>query len=313
MKPILTLTANPALDGTCEAEVVRPIHKIRTTNETFAPGGGGINVARVIRDLGGEAHALHLCGGPTGAALIEMIAALGIAQTPIRIAGDTRIAQVVYERSTGLEYRFVPEGPSIAEAEWTALLAALAALDFDWLVLSGSLPRGMPADFFARAAQIARARGAKIALDTSGAPLRIALEAAGANRGIDLAKPSRGEFEALVGRPLPDRITLEAAALEFVRGGKVSLLAVTLGADGALLASAEGALFLASPPVVAKSAVGAGDSFVGAMVLALARGETIADSFAYAVAAGTAAVLRHGGHLCDPDDVAKLYAVLRGA
>lgn len=308
MKPIVTLTANPTLDGTCEAEVVRPIHKIRTTNETFAPGGGGINVARVIRDLGGDAHALHLCGGPTGAALIEMVAALGIAQTPVRIAGDTRIAQVVYERSTGLEYRFVPEGPTVTEAEWQALLAALGTLDFDWLVLSGSLPRGMPPDFYARAASIARARGAKIALDTSGAPLKLALEAG----GIDLAKPSRGEFEALVGRPLPDRLALESAALEFVRAGKVNLLAVTLGADGALLASVEGALFLASPPVVAKSTVGAGDSFVGAMVLALARGWTIADAFAYAVAAGTAAVLRHGAHLCDPDDVAKLHAVLRG-
>lgn len=308
MKPILTLTANPALDGTCEAEVVRPIHKIRTTNETFAPGGGGINVARVIRDLGGQAHALHLCGGPTGAALIEMIAALGIAQTPVRIAGHTRISQVVYERSTGLEYRFVPEGPSIAEAEWTALLGALERLEYDWLVLSGSLPPGTPAGFFARAAAIARARGAKIALDTSGAPLRIALEAG----GIDFAKPSRGEFESLVGHPLPDRIALEAAALDFVRAGKVNLLAVTLGAEGALLASAEGALFLASPPVVAKSAVGAGDSFVGAMVLALARGDTIANAFAYAVAAGTAAVLRHGAYLCDPADVAKLYEALRG-
>jgi 6-phosphofructokinase 2 len=307
MKPILTLTPNPAIDGACEAEVVRPIRKIRTTNETFGPGGGGINVARVIRELGGEAHALYLAGGVTGAALDELMDGLALSRTKVPIAEDTRIAQVVYERSSGLEYRFVPEGPHVSEAEWQAALDALAGLDFDWLVASGSLPPGVPEDFFARVAKVARAKGARTVLDTSGPALRRSVE----QGGLYMIKPSHGEFETLIGRKLAGRRELEEAAIEFIAAGKVELLTVTLGRDGALLASREGALYLASPPVLAKSAVGAGDSFVAAMVLALARGQAVRDAFAYAVAAGTAAVLRHGPHLCDPTDVDRLYAELR--
>ncbi len=115
MPPIVTLTLNPAIDAACQADEVRPIRKIRTSNERYEPGGGGINVARVIKELGGEALAVYCAGGLIGQALGEMVAAAGLDRRAIQIAGLTRVSHTVFERSTGKEYRFVPEGPALSE------------------------------------------------------------------------------------------------------------------------------------------------------------------------------------------------------
>ena len=301
--PIVTLTLNPAIDGFCEAETVRPIHKIRTRGEEYHPGGGGLNVARVIRDLGGNALAVYLAGGATGIVLDELIASIGLPNRRIAIEGHTRISQVVLERSSGLEYRFVAEGPLVSAAEFERCRALLAETHCDWLVLSGSVPRGIPDAAYAELISAAAQRGTHCVLDASGPALKLALD----QGGLALIKPSHGEFESLVGRKLadPDSIAAEAKALAL--SGKAALVAVTLGKDGAILASADGVLQFHAPPVVGRSAVGAGDSFVGAMVLALARGMSPGDAFRRGMAAGSAAVMRHGPYLCDPVDVERLY------
>jgi 6-phosphofructokinase 2 len=200
----------------------------------------------------------------------------------------------------------VPEGPALAEAEWQAGLAALEELDADYLVASGSLPRGVPADFYARVADLAARRGTRLVLDTSGEALRRALE-----RGVYLVKPNLRELETAVGRRLPSPGEQDDAALELVRGGAAEIVAVSLGADGALLASADGVLRLAAPDVVPCSAVGAGDSFVGAITLALAQGRPREEAFALAVATGTATVLTMGTELCRRADVERIYDEIR--
>lgn len=308
MKPIVTLTLNPTIDSASEAERVRPTHKIRTFNERYYPGGGGINVARVIASLGGAALPVYMAGGPTGALLADLLRVQGFASTVVPIEGTTRISHAVYERATGLEYRFVAEGPEVSEAEWRRCLTAVRALDFDWLVASGSLPRGLPVAAYAELAAIAAARGARFVLDTSGP----ALAAAAAAGGVHLLKPSLGELAALVGRPLGTLAEQEAAAAELVAGG-IGVVALTMGHHGALLAHAGGTVLLRPPPVEARSTTGAGDSFLAALVLGLAGGRPPADAFRLAVAAGTAAVLTPGTELCDPADVARLEAVLRAA
>ena len=307
MPAIVTLTLNPAIDEASEADVVRPIHKIRTSNERYDPGGGGLNVARVVKELGAETLAIYLAGGATGAVLDDLLDARALARRRIPIEDHTRISHVVFERSSGLEYRFVPEGPEVKEPEWRACLAALHEADTEYLVLSGSVPRGVPADFYSLAAKGAAKKGTKVVLDTSGEALSITL----GGGGIELVKPSRGEFQKLVGRSLETDSALEEAALEVVRSGAVRLLAVTLGRDGALLTTAKGVLRLKAPDVSAKSAVGAGDSFVGAMTFALYQGREPEDAFAYGVAAGTAATLRPGTQLCSKADVERLYAQVR--
>lgn len=306
MKAIVTLTLNPAIDGAAQAEVVRPIHKIRTSNERYDPGGGGINVARVIRELGGMPLALYLAGGATGGVLDELLDSAAVARRRVPIRDHTRISHAVYERSSGLEYRFVPEGPEVREPEWRALLETLEEIDCDYLVASGSLPRGIPEDFYATVAGIAERKGAKLVLDTSGRALR-----AGLKQGVHLVKPSLGELEAALGRKLPDPAPQTAAARELVSSGAADLVALTLGRDGALLATNRDTLRLAAPDVVVKSAVGAGDSFLAAMTLGLAQGRSAEDAFVYGMAAGAAAVLSAGTGLCRREDVERLYGELK--
>jgi 6-phosphofructokinase 2 len=309
LKPIVTLTLNPAIDGASEAEVIRPTRKIRTTNQTYEPGGGGINVTRVVQELGGNSVAVYLAGGSTGGVLDDLLGARGIARRRIPITDNTRMSHVVFERSTGLEYRFIPEGPEVAERELARCMQALDQIEWDFLVASGSLPRGVPMDFYADLQTRVAARGGKLVLDTSGEPLRLAMETG----GLHLVKPSQGEFEKLLGLSLPTAEAIgEAAAIE-VKRGRAALIAVTMGDEGAVLASASGWEFLPAPKVEVLSASGAGDSFVAGMVHGLAAGKPLSDAFALGVAAGSAAVLTLGTRLCTRVDTERLYAEVLAA
>ena len=308
MKQIVTLTLNPAIDGAAETEAVRPIHKIRTWAERYDPGGGGINVARVIKELGGSALALYLSGGLTGPILDAMVQAAGIESRPIRSTGHTRVSHTVHEQSTGLEFRFVPEGPPVTLTEWQACLAALEEIECDYLVASGSLPRGVPADFYVRVRYIASRKGARLVLDTSGEALRQTM-----GQGVFLIKPSLGELETLVGRKLPYPTDQDVAAQELVALGAAEIVALTLGRDGAVLATRNQCIRLEGVKVTPKSAVGAGDSFLAAMTLGLAQGRRTEDAFALAMAAGTATVLTAGTELCRRADVERIYDDIRRA
>lgn len=294
MKPIVTLTLNPAIDEAAEAEKVRPIRKVRIWSERYDPGGGGINVARVVQELGGTAFALYLSGGATGPVLDELIHASGVKSRRIRVEGPTRVSHTVHERSTGLEFRFVPEGPVLAPAEWRAAFEALDELECEYLVAGGSLPRGVPDDFYVDVAKFASRKGAKLVLDTSGQALKVATA-----HGVFLIKPSLGELEDLVGRRLAYPVDQERAVRELMQAGAAEIIALTLGRDGALLATRSGLRRLAGVKVKARSAVGAGDSFVAAMTLALAQGRDPEDAFALEAAAGTAAVLTMGRSSAD--------------
>lgn len=307
MQSIVTLTPNPAIDGSCDAQKVRPTHKVRTTNMRYDPGGGGINVARVVRRLGGQVKAVYLAGGATGGVLDSLLDRDGIARQRLDIADHTRISQAVHETETGLEYRFVPDGPLVGEAEWQGCLAAMSRLECDWLVFSGSLPRGVPADFYARIVESVKGRDCRILLDTSGPALRTTLEGG----GIFLVKPSRGELEHYAGRALADDAALIEAAQGIVRSGQARHVAVTLGYLGAILVSEGEELRLPAIEVEVRSAVGAGDSFLGALAYALAAGENIEQAFRLGLAAGTAAVMSPGTGLCQPDDVERLLGQIK--
>jgi len=303
---ILTLTLNPSVDLSAEAETVRAVRKTRTFHERYDAGGGGVNVARVVRELGGEALAVITSGGVAGHFLEELMA-----DTPYRavpISGRTRISQVIHEISSGLEYRFIPEGPLMKQAEWQAALDALTEEEGGWVVLSGSLARGTPADFFARAIRTARAAGRRVVLDTSGPALKAALE----EGGLDLIKPSLGEFESLMGRELGESTQLSKAAVELARSGAARLVAVTLGHRGALLANADGHCWrLPAPDVVVRGASGAGDSFVAAMTLSLARGNAPEEAFTWGSAAGGATVAAEGTAHANRAEVEAIHAALR--
>lgn len=303
-KPIVTLTLSPTVDLSFQTKEIRPIRKNRAAEQRTDAGGGGINVARALKEFGAEAYAIYLAGGATGRVLNELAAKLDVPVRCIEIAGGTRISFTVFEQISGLEYRFVSEGAALAETEWQSALTELGNCDADYVVASGSLPPGVPIDFYARLAANVRSNGARLILDTSGPALQAAISAG----GIYLAKPSFGEFETLTHRKFESDEELVDAAMSLVATGSVENLAITMGRDGALLVTRSGTLRLRGPKVKPLSAVGAGDSFVAGMTFALARRKNVEEAFMLGMAAGTAAVLTHGTQLCRREDVERLHA-----
>ncbi len=303
MKPIVTLTINPTIDLATTVAEVTPEHKLRCEPERRDPGGGGLNVARVVRELGGEALALYPRGGPTGELLERLLEQKGLRRWPISISGHTRENFTVAEKKSGREFRFVMPGPTLTEAEWQSCLDALStvAADADYIVASGSLAPGVPVDFYARVARAARKQNARLVLDTSGEPLRAALE-----EGVFFAKPNRKEFRDMMGAQVDEPAALAAAARSFLEKGRAEVLVVSMGADGALLTTREGQYRAVPPPVETHSSVGAGDSFVGGMTLGLARGLPAAEAFRWGIASGTAALLSAGTDLCRREDTERL-------
>lgn len=302
MAKILSIALNPAIDIASEAEQIRHTHKTRTHNQQQFPGGGGINVARVIAELGGKCDLVYLSGGATGELLENMLKCIHVQHFPIHIKDPVRIAYMVHESSTGLEYRFVPEGPVVSEEEVKPLFDFMKTSDAEYFIASGSLPRGVETDIYSRMADIASRKGARFVLDTSGDALKVTLS----RSRVFLVKPSVGELEGLVGRRL-NHDTAGEAAREIVQSGAAEYVALTMGKDGALLATAEDVIRLPAIEVPVQSAVGAGDSFVAAMTWSLAEGHEIGEAFRFGLAAGAAAVMTPGTELCRRKDVLDLY------
>ncbi len=306
MSDIATVTINPAVDLSTTIDRIVPVAKLRGTTQRRDPGGGGINVARVITRLGGrDVRAIYPVGGAMGDLLRRLLDQEGVASQTFPIAGETREDFFVHETSTEQQYRFILPGPQLSEAEWSECLRLIAALEpFPrFLVASGSLPAGVPDDFYARVAEIARNRGARMILDTSGAALAAAVAA-----GVDLIKPNLREMRELTGIEPRDAFEWEAAARLLVVKRPATIVALTMGHLGAALVTRDRILRAQPLPVAPLSAVGAGDSFLGALVWRLATGRDLADAFRYAMAAGAAALLHPGTELCRPDDVERLVA-----
>jgi len=301
MNSILTITLSPTVDISGEAETVRPTRKTRMPPLRYEPGGGGINVARVISMFGGDVEALYFSGGELGSLLDRLVRESGIRHRRFAISGQTRLAFMVNERTTGLQYRFVPEGPEIRPDELQPCFDAIEKTSCRYVVASGSLAGGAPDDTFVRLAKSAAARGIPFVLDTSGAALKRTLS----EGSVHLVKPSRGELESLAGHKL-DEDGAGRLASDLVARGSARFVAVTMGADGALLASASGIKRLPAIHVRVRSAVGAGDSFLGAMVWALSEGESPEQAFRLGMAAGAATAMTPGTELCRHSDVYQL-------
>lgn len=286
---IVTLTVNPALDVAMEAGEVRADHKIRTHGTTYDPGGGGINVSRVIHALGGHTQALLAVGGLTGSFIEQMLVDAGVPCWAITVPGTTRISLTVQETSSGAEYRFVPEGPMLQLSDAERFLSLLADVRADWLVASGSLPPGFPADFYTRVARQARHQDIRFALDTSGVALEAAL-----HQGVDLLKVSLGEFQSICGTKASEIDVLAEEASRLAASGAASMIALTLGKRGAILSTATRRLVRAALPVRGRSGVGAGDSFLAGLVLGLVRRQSDEEALRLAIATSAAAVMSIG-------------------
>lgn len=237
MTDIVTITPNPAVDLSTSVEKILPVYKLRGTSQQRDPGGGGINVARVIRRLGGDVRAIYPVGGATGDLLRRLLDREGVPSQTFPITEETREDFFVTEASTGRPFRFILPGPSLSEGEWQQCLTLLCKIEpFPrFVVASGSLPRGVPDDFYARVTRIATRLGAKMVLDTSGPAL-----AAAVAEGVDLIKPNLREMRELAGHEPNDAVEWEASAKALVHNGKVGTVALTMGHLGAVLVTATG-------------------------------------------------------------------------
>lgn len=307
MVQIVTLTLTPSLDSATITPKIYPEGKLRCQTPEFEPGGGGINVARAIVHLGGQATALFPAGGPTGEHLIELLQAEGVQVEAIPAQDWTRQNLHVVSEATGEQFRFVMPGAALHDEEWQQIQTQLAGLPAGTLlVISGSLPPNMNADAITQLLKFATEHEFRSVVDSSGD----ALKAAVAFGGLELLKPNQSELSELTGKSLEKPDDVIVAARSLIQQGAAKRIVVSLGPQGALGVDAEQALHVVPPPVKKMSTVGAGDSMVGAMVLKLADGAALPELVRYGVAAGTAATMNHGTKLCGRENTQAIYEYL---
>ncbi len=309
MTMIATLTMNPAIDLSCRVEHVSPNQKLRCRAVRRDPGGGGINVSRAVSELGGSSKAIYPAGGSTGDRLRQLLEGTPrLDQRSIPVKEPMRENVIVAEERSEQQYRFGMPGAELAESEWRACLSAVGEVDeLGFLVASGSLPPGVPSDFYARVANQANEIGVRLILDTRGEPLRRAVR-----DGVYLLKPNLRELAEMFEEDgqIEGEDHQEELVQRILDNGWSDVVVLSLGASGVLLASRDGKQRLRSPTVPIRSRVGAGDSMVAGIVHALATGKSIAEAVRLGVAAGAAAVTTPGTQLCRREDVERLEAAL---
>lgn len=306
MQPIITVTFNPAIDKSSTTTLLIPEKKMYCSKAIFEPGGGGVNVARAIKKLGGSAVAVYLAGGHSGKKFIQLLDNEGIRSVITEIKGDTRENLVVLETATNQQYKFVMPGPEVSREEWHDCLNKIRQLPAGYIVVSGSLPPGAPEDIFIKLTAIAREKHARLVVDTSGEPLKQAVQA-----GAYLVKPSIRELCMLAGKEDLDSDSVPDAAREVISRWDCEIVVVSIGDQGAVLVTKDQVFRLKPPHVEVKGTVGAGDSMVAGIVLSLARGRSLLEALQYGVACGTADTMNPGTELCEKEDVEKLYAIIR--
>jgi 6-phosphofructokinase 2 len=307
MKKIITLTLNPALDKTISVEQLIPDKKLRSSFSQVQPGGGGINVSRALHKLGGTSEAVYLCGGYTGKHFEELLTKEGVVSVALPVNGDTRENFVVVDDSANKQYRFGMEGPEITKSEWRQALKYISEQpEIAYIVASGSLPPGVPSNVFAQLAVIAKQKNARLIIDTSGAALKDAVD-----EGLFLIKPNLDELSNLYGKEKLAATEILTAARSIIQNGGCEVMVVSMGKEGAMLVTKDTQLQVKPPDVEVHSTVGAGDSMVGGMLMALSNEWGLEDILYYGIAAGTAATMNHGTELCKKDDTERLFAKMK--
>lgn len=301
---VATITMNPVLDASTSAKAVIPLKKTRCQPPVYEPGGGGINVARALKKLGCDSTAIFFSGGKNGKILEQLLKDENIDCQIVNSAENTRENFMVMDNKTGEHYRFVMPGPHIKEKEWKSVLEMIDNLSPkpDYLVASGSLPPGVPDDFYARIAKWSKEKDVNMILDTSGPALKLAMK-----EGVYLAKPNLREMGELLDKKELTGMQLDEAAKEILSKGYCRVLVVSLGAKGALLARQDLLEYVVPPVMPVVSAVGAGDSMVAGIICGCLKGYWPEKAIRYGVAAGTAATMTPGSELCRKSDTEEIF------
>lgn len=301
---IVTITINPALDKSSVVEKLIPEKKLRCSNMIIEAGGGGINVSKAIKKLGGESIAIFPSGGLNGSMLNQILESQNITCKAIPVANETRECFTITEGCTNAQYRFVMPGSFLSNEEIEQCINAIASLNSSptIIVASGSLPPGVPDNFFARLAAVSKRVGTKCIIDTSGKPLLLA-----AQKGVYMLKPNLSELCSLVGKDYLQLNEVDEAAHEVIHKGHCEAIVVSMGPAGAMLVTENYHEKIPAPIVKKLSTVGAGDSMVGGIAWMLEQGASLQQAVRFGVACGSAATMNPGTQLFRIEDVLKLY------
>lgn len=305
MGQILTLTLNPSLDLSTSSEVVKADGKIRCAELKKDPGGGGINASRVIQRLGGRTLALFPCGGLAGKELVELLTEESLSIVPVSAQFEVRTSFTVYEEASQKLFRFVPEGSKLLAKDLDSILALTKKnlKPNDFLLLSGSFPKGVGVEFLSKLKQIVQEAQARLIVDTSNDSLIASVET-----GVDILRINDKEAMFLKEKFLGPDISDKDLAAYLLDRGAARIFICTRGTEGAFWFERD-LSFKASPPQVpVKSSVGAGDSFMGGLLYALVEGQSQEEALSLAVACAAATVQSPGTELLQRADA---YTILK--
>ena len=287
---IYTLTLNPAIDRELTVDKVEYDKVLSALEARVDLGGKGFNVSRMLMSLGTASIAVGFVGGNTGRRLQDGLNMLGIASDFVWVEGETRTNISIVTKLHDHYIKVNEKGPQVSEAKQAELLDKIDSIAKagDWWVLAGSLPPEVDDSFYARIVKVLNDRGAIAILDTTGEALRL-----GCYEKPFLIKPNREETQALTGLPVDIPTQVATAAEELCKMGAENVV-ISLGKSGALLQTAD-ATWMVHPPVIEeKNPIGAGDSMVGGLVWALARGIPLNEALSWGVASGAAAASLSG-------------------
>jgi 6-phosphofructokinase 2 len=303
---VYTITLNPALDRTLWVEKIQPDDSNRIEREERYAGGKGIDVSKVLTTLEVRNNALGFIGGFAGEEVEGRLLNEGISCDFIRISGETRTNIVVNDMSNRKQTVFSASGPEIRPYELMRIIHKVEKLERpDIVVISGSLPLGIPPEIYRKLVAIAKDKGARVILDTDGNALKV-----GVQGFPEVIKPNIHELSRLVGIELKGIDAITRAALNVHKQG-VKIVLVSMGAKGILLVSKSKRYLVSPPKVKVKNTIGAGDSAVAGFVYGLVKGKSLRESLINSVAAGTATTLRPGTALCQKNDFLQLITKVK--
>lgn len=286
---ILTVTLNPTVDTCMEVPRLSSGGKNRAKPQSVQGGGGGINVARCLRRLGGSATAWHTSGREVGARLNRLLDAEGLDHRSTEIGSDTREAIIVAEHWTGHSYHIVPPGPVLTDDEEKLCMDAIvaAAHDVSYLIITGSVTHGLRDDFCAEIVRRTGTNGTKVILDIAAEQLPKALQ-----EDIFMVRLDRHEAAELIGQPIEDFGDARAANDYLLANGAIHNALTTVGALGAVYSDRVAHYEISAPisPHPPRSDVCAGDSLVASVTFQLSRGHTCLHACEFGVAAAAATV-----------------------
>ncbi len=298
---IVSVCPNPCLDVYYYTTVLREDDTNRVENPFISPGGKGLNAARVINRLGSSPNLVITLGGCIGECVSQGLRNENVEFSALDIEKETRVNTILEQKGKKSHILIASKGPSLSQNEINALEDLICNYSPQFLILGGSVPPGLPETFYKEIIEYYKSKGCDVIVDADGELLKSTVTAS------PLAiKPNRYELERLVGRPLFDFNDIVKACREVVSSG-VSVVVSSLGRYGAVAVTADRVIRAVPPEVEVLNTVGAGDSVVGGFVYSLDKGWPLEESLAFAVACGTATVMREGPKLCEIETVYDVY------